>query len=141
MTPSDQNGELCRRLREAAARLHQWDEDGIAVRVNEAATLIEQQATRIAELQELVRSQEEIAHVHSIGEQNNSLRERIAELERDAGRLDWIERWLFERKWSGTLGQPSDWYVASNYRHIVHKMKGETLRAAIDAAKDKSHVN
>lgn len=29
--------------------------------------------------------------------------------ERDALRADieWIERWFFERKWSGTLGEPS----------------------------------
>ncbi|GAC1478398.1 MAG: hypothetical protein NVS1B6_19720 [Steroidobacteraceae bacterium] len=53
---------------------------------------------------------------------------------RDAARLDWVAKTLFERKWCGTLEQPSEWYVVGSYRHITQKMRGETIRAAIDAA-------
>lgn len=59
----------------------------------------------------------------------------------DAKLLDWIERNLFERKWGGTLGEPSDWYVRGDYRHTTQRMRGENLRDAIRYAmkKDSTH--
>lgn len=62
---------------------------------------------------------------------------RAIEAERDALRADaeWIEQALFERKWSGTLGESSQWHLVGSWRHIVHRMRGETLREAIDAAR------
>ena len=52
----------------------------------------------------------------------------------DSELLDWLEAHLFERKWSGTIGQPSGWYMAGPYRHTMQHMRGESLRAAIRAA-------
>ncbi len=52
----------------------------------------------------------------------------------DGELLDWLEAHLFERKWSGTIGQPSGWYMAGPYRHTMQHMRGESLRAAIRAA-------
>ena len=56
------------------------------------------------------------------------------EKEKDDKRFEWLTSFIFERKWDGTIGRPSDWYIAGNYRHITKRMKGETLRGAIDTA-------
>ena len=53
---------------------------------------------------------------------------------KDAARLDWLAANLFEHRWGGTIGQASEWFVAGNYRHRTRAMRGETFRAAIDAA-------
>jgi hypothetical protein len=58
-----------------------------------------------------------------------------AELAACRDRLDWVADKFFERKWDGTIGRPSDWYVRGDYRHTAHKMKGDTFDAAIDAAR------
>lgn len=58
-------------------------------------------------------------------------------LRADAERLEWLERWLFEKRWNGVIGSGSqtDWTMAGNWRHITVKMRGQTFRAAIDAAR------
>lgn len=53
----------------------------------------------------------------------------------DAERLDWLERNLFDRKWDGTIGRASSWSMVGPYRHTMQKMHGETLRSAVDAAR------
>lgn len=92
-----------------------------------------------AENLKLLNSMDAIVHALEIEDYDIPPEEEImhlrAKLEADAERLEWLERWIFERKWDGTIGRPSDWYVAGNYRHIVQRMKGETFRDAIDAAR------
>lgn len=51
----------------------------------------------------------------------------------DTQRLDWLERTLFDRHWDGCLNHPSTWRMVGPYRHTLQKMRGETLREAIDA--------
>lgn len=58
----------------------------------------------------------------------------LRRLSADAQRLDWLERRLFEGKWTGTIGQAKSWSMAGPYRHTLQQMRGETLRAAIDQA-------
>lgn len=60
---------------------------------------------------------------------------RLASLEADAGRLDWLEAHLFDKSWSGTIGDAPMWRMAGPYRHQLTKMRGSDLRAAIDAAR------
>lgn len=55
--------------------------------------------------------------------------------EKDAARLDWIEKAFFERHWSGTLGEPSYWTMVGPFRHTLQRMRGKNLRDAIDAAR------
>lgn len=62
------------------------------------------------------------------------LEERLAECEKDSGRLDWLERVIFHKTWSGSIGDPHTWSMAGPYRHVMQYMKGSTLRVAIDAA-------
>lgn len=47
--------------------------------------------------------------------------------------LQWLERNLFERKWGGTLGQPSEWRVRGDHLHTTQRMRGETLMDAVAA--------
>lgn len=63
----------------------------------------------------------------------------VAALRKDAERLDWLERHLFEGKWDGTIGRPKSWHMAGPYRHTLKTMHGDTLRKAIDAAMGESH--
>ena len=58
----------------------------------------------------------------------------VEALRKDAERLDWLERHLFDGKWDGTIGRPKTWHMAGPYRHTLQKMHGNTLREAIDAA-------
>ena len=67
-------------------------------------------------------------------EDNERLRSRLAEAERDSQRLDWLERHLFEGKWDGTIGRPKSWHMAGPYRHTLRTMQGDVFRVAIDAA-------
>lgn len=62
---------------------------------------------------------------------------------RDAARLDWIERHLFERKWNGVIdsGSRFDWSIRGDYRHTTQAMQGETFSAAIDAAAGKGEAS
>lgn len=64
----------------------------------------------------------------------DALRAQLAAQQEDAARLDWLERNLFERKWFGTLKVPSEYFVRGDFRHTTQRMRGETLREAIDAA-------
>lgn len=50
----------------------------------------------------------------------------------DAERLDWLERVVFERHWDGTIGRPCSWSMAGPYRHTLQRMRGNSLREAID---------
>jgi hypothetical protein len=63
------------------------------------------------------------------------LQRQLGEANRDAERLNWMERELFQRKWDGTIGNPCIWQMAGPYRHTMQKMLGSTLREAIDAAR------
>lgn len=65
-----------------------------------------------------------------------ALIERVKELERDAGRLDWIQRHLFGHSWNGVIdsGSRTSWSIYSGFRHETAKMVGDTFRSAIDAA-------
>jgi len=58
------------------------------------------------------------------------------EVERDAKRLDLLDGTLFMRKWNGVVGSGCqwDWSIAPDFRHTMQRFRGETLRAAIDAA-------
>lgn len=48
--------------------------------------------------------------------------------------LEWISRKLFVQSWGGTLGAPSDWRIAGDYRHTTQRMKGPTLLDAVESA-------
>ena len=65
-----------------------------------------------------------------------SLLDRIAELERDAARLNWIQRNLFGHKWNGVIdsGSQTNWRIWGGYRHITANMIGNTFGEAIDNA-------
>lgn len=52
----------------------------------------------------------------------------------DDKRFEWLASYVFDRKWDGTIGRPSYWQMAGPYRHELMKMRGNTLREAIDAA-------
>ena len=69
-----------------------------------------------------------------LAEQARTQTHKAEEAPSDGELLDWLEAHLFERKWSGTIGQPSGWYMAGPYRHTMQHMRGESLRAAIRAA-------
>ena len=71
--------------------------------------------------------------------ERNRLAAENAALRKDAERLDWLERHLFEGKWDGTIGRPKSWHMAGPYRHTLKTMHGDTLRKAIDAAMEGSH--
>jgi hypothetical protein len=58
----------------------------------------------------------------------------IEALSKDAERLDYLARTMFEGKWDGTIGRPKAWFMAGPYRHELAKMHGDTFRSAIDAA-------
>jgi hypothetical protein len=58
----------------------------------------------------------------------------LEEAAQDAVRLNWIEQHLIEGKWDGTIGRPKSWYMVGPYRHALHKLRGNTLREAIDTA-------
>jgi len=61
---------------------------------------------------------------------------RIAELEADAKRLDFVESRLFGKSWNGVIdsGSRTYWRIASDHRHITQKMVGHTFRDALDNA-------
>jgi len=61
---------------------------------------------------------------------------RIAELEAEAKRLDFVESRLFGKSWNGVIdsGSRTDWRIASDHRHITQKMVGHTFRDALDNA-------
>jgi hypothetical protein len=61
---------------------------------------------------------------------------RIAELEADAKRLEFVEVRLFGKSWNGVIdsGSRTDWRIASDYRHTTQKMVGHTFRDALDNA-------
>lgn len=76
-----------------------------------------------------------IRRIGEMKDERDAALARAGVAEKDAARLDWIEQMLFERKWSGTIGEPSYWQMAGPYRHTLVRMRGENLRAAIDAAR------
>ena len=59
----------------------------------------------------------------------------LEELRRDADRLDWIGRRLFNSTWHGTVGGGSytEWYLAGDYSQTAKTMAGYTFRQAVDA--------
>jgi hypothetical protein len=61
---------------------------------------------------------------------------RIAELEAEAKRLDFVESRLFGKSWNGVIdsGSRTYWRIASDHRHITQKMVGNTFRDALDNA-------
>jgi hypothetical protein len=61
---------------------------------------------------------------------------RIAELEAEAKRLDFVESRLFGKSWNGVIdsGSRTYWRIASDHRHITQKMVGHTFRDALDNA-------
>lgn len=72
-----------------------------------------------------------------------SLTLQVSELElsrdaavKDAERIDWIERTLFDKQWNAVIdsGSRTYWRICGPYRHVTAKMVGGTFRAAIDAA-------
>lgn len=60
-----------------------------------------------------------------------------AQIGRDTARLEWIETHLFVHSWSGAIGSLWNWSIAGDWRHTVQKMRGNTVRDAIDAAMGK----
>lgn len=71
-------------------------------------------------------------------EEIRELRTKLAAAEARAERceraLEWLRRKLFVQSWSGTLGAPSDWRIAGDYRHTTQQMKGKTLLDAVESA-------
>jgi hypothetical protein len=65
-----------------------------------------------------------------------ALMARVAELEKDAARLDWIQCNLFVGRWNGVIdsGSKTNWSIWSGHRHNTANMVGDTFRAAIDDA-------
>lgn len=63
-----------------------------------------------------------------------ALKAAEARAERLATALEWIRRKLFVQSWGGTLGAPSDWRIAGDYRHTTQRMKGPTLLDAVESA-------
>ena len=88
-----------------------------------------------AALRKRCKEHEQFRHQHrdcdAMGIENQALR-------KDAERLDWIARHLFEGKWDGTIGRPKYWTMTGPYRHTLQKMHGNSLREAIDAAMGES---
>ena len=71
----------------------------------------------------------------------DALRVRLAEVEKDAARLNWIQRHLFVHKWNGVIdsGSQTRWDIWGGYRHITATMIGNTFGEAIDnAAKEQA---
>lgn len=71
----------------------------------------------------------------------DALRTRLAEVEKDAARLNWIQRHLFVHKWNGVIdsGSQTRWDIWGGYRHITATMIGNTFGEAIDnAAKEQA---
>jgi hypothetical protein len=64
------------------------------------------------------------------------LEQKVAELEADAKRLEFVEVRLFGKSWNGVIdsGSRTDWRIASDYRHTTQKMVGHTFRDALDNA-------
>lgn len=84
--------------------------------------------TPIDRLREIISHHEEAevrAEAHGI----------VDELARDAERYRWVAR-LFERKWNGVVGAGSSYRyeLIGDWRHIVNRLDGETIDAAIDSA-------
>lgn len=65
-----------------------------------------------------------------------ALIDRLAEVEKDAARLNWIQRHLFGHKWNGVIdsGSQTRWDIWVGYRHITATMIGNTFGEAIDNA-------
>lgn len=63
------------------------------------------------------------------------LKAKLTVAEADAKRLDWLEHHVFEGKWDGTIGRPKSWHMAGPFRHQLAKMRGPTLRDALDSAR------
>ena len=57
----------------------------------------------------------------------------MSELERLQAAMKWLEDYMFDRHWDGTIGRPSIWRMAGPYRHDLNKMRGETLLDAIES--------
>jgi hypothetical protein len=64
------------------------------------------------------------------------LEQKVAELEAEAKRLDFVESRLFGKSWNGVIdsGSRTYWRIASDHRHITQKMVGHTFRDALDNA-------
>jgi len=80
---------------------------------------------------------DDVRTAHAIeAEATAHLLARIAEMEADARRLEFVESRLFGKSWNGVIdsGSRTDWRIASDYRHITQKMVGHTFRDAIDNA-------
>jgi hypothetical protein len=63
-----------------------------------------------------------------------AIRSEIDSLREDSARLEWLTSVLFDRHWDGGIGKLPTWRIVSNYRHVMHHMKGDTMREAIDVA-------
>lgn len=63
--------------------------------------------------------------------------QEVASLRSDRDRLDWLERTLFDKWWNGVIdsGSKTLWRMAGPHRHALQRMVGDTLRAAIDNAR------
>jgi len=72
-----------------------------------------------------------------------ALEDELTAAQKDAERLEWIERKLFVSAWNGVLdpGSNRDWRIHSGYRHVTARMQGGTFRNAIDAAIDAEKSN
>lgn len=88
----------------------------------------------------ITQEQHEYEREQSLRAQLAAAQEELARLREDAERLDWLCHQLFVNKWNGVVGAGSktNWYVIGSYRHVVETMKGDTFRAAIDAARNKN---
>lgn len=80
----------------------------------------------------------EIQQLLNAWQERDTLRAQLAAAEARAERLakalEWIRRKLFVQSWGGTLGAPSDWRIAGDYRHTTQRMKGPTLLDAVESA-------
>ena len=85
----------------------------------------------------LYGSQEAFAEAISVKHKSRTaVVEAVEKLERDAARMDWIQRNLFGHTWNGVIdsGSNTRWKVWEGYRHVTQHMNGDTFRDAIDNA-------
>jgi hypothetical protein len=45
--------------------------------------------------------------------------------------LDWLERYIFQHQWDGTIGRSPRWSVVGPHRHYLQMMQGNTFREAV----------
>ena len=85
-----------------------------------------------------------VTTINTLGQMADQLRTRLAEVEKDAARLDWLRDNLFVHKWNGVVGSGCtvQWQVAPDFRFRQRELTENSgimagdFRRAVDAAID-----